>query len=80
MYLIVSYTYATVTIIKKFRVNKIFFYENYFIQQGCNKLFKSDSKDIYYVTNISISNKCCSFELSTHLRIRKNASRFPQKY
>ncbi len=38
---------------------------NTFIQQGCNKLIKSDSEDI------SVSNKCCSFEISIHQRILK---------
>ncbi len=42
-----------------FKVNKIFFKENnYFIQQGCIKLIKSDSKDILMLQKIS--NKCCS--------------------
>ncbi|XDV46539.1 hypothetical protein PO909_014421, partial [Leuciscus waleckii] len=50
----------------------LFFKEmNTFIQQGCIKLIKSDSKDIYNVTKDSISNKCCSFELSIHQRIMK---------
>ncbi len=39
------------TIIQKFVVSKIFFKDiNTFIQQGCIKLIKSDSKDIYNVT------------------------------
>ncbi len=41
-----------------------------FFQQGCIKLTESNSKDIYNVTNVS--NKCCSLELSVHLRILKN--------
>ena len=44
---------------------------NTFIQQGCIKSIKSDSKDIYNVTKDYISNKCCSFELSIHQRILK---------
>ncbi len=32
----------------------------------------SDSKDFYIVTNIAISNKCCSVKLSIHLWILKN--------
>ncbi len=38
------------------------------------------SKDFYYVTNISISNKCSSFELSSRQRIMKELSQFSQKY
>ncbi len=34
------------------------------IHEECIKLIKSDIKDIYNVTKMSISNKCCSFELS----------------
>ncbi len=55
----------------------LFFKEtNTFIQQR-HKLIKGDSKYIYIVTKIkhykkSISNKCCSFELSIHQRILKN--------
>ncbi len=30
--------------------------------------------------NISISNKCCSFKLSSHHRIMKKCQMFPQKY
>ncbi len=49
---------------------KIFFYKriNTFIQHGCIKLIKSDWKDIY-VQMISVSNKCCSFELLIYKRI-----------
>jgi len=42
-----------------------------FIQQGCVKLMKSDSKDIYNVTKYSLSDKCCSFELNIYQRILK---------
>jgi len=52
---------------------------NTFIQQGCIKLINSDSKDIYNVTKISISNKCCfcyknvkQFGLTTVLNIDNN--------
>ncbi len=38
---------------------------NTFIQQACNKLNKGDNKDIYNVTNMSISIKSGSLELST---------------
>jgi len=34
------------------------------------KLIESDSKDIYNVTKDSISDKCCSFELSIHQRMK----------
>jgi len=34
--------------------------------QGCKKFIKSGSKDIY---NVTISNKCCSFEISINQRI-----------
>ncbi len=37
---------------------------NIFIQQGCIKLIKIDSEDIYNITKELNSNKCCSFELS----------------
>ncbi len=47
-----------------FGVSSIFLI-NTFTQQGCIKLMKSDTKDIYNVQKISISYKCCSFELST---------------
>ncbi len=47
-----------------FGVSSIFLI-NTFTQQGCIKLMKSDTKDIYNVAKISISYKCCSFELST---------------
>jgi len=40
---------------------------NTFIQRGRIKLIKSDSKDINNVAKDSISNKCCSLELSIHL-------------
>jgi len=43
------------------------FCKNSFIQ-GCIKLIKSDRHNI---AKISISNKCCSFELSIHQRILK---------
>ncbi len=42
-----------------------FFYNNNFIQQGCTAFIKSDSKVIFVkLQKISISDKCCSFELS----------------
>ncbi len=50
---------------------------NAFNQKGHVKLIKSDSKDIYNVQKMSISNKCLflfkisSFELSIHQRILK---------
>jgi len=44
---------------------------NTFIHQGRIKLIKSDGKDIYNVTKDSISNKCCSSELSIHQKILK---------
>ncbi len=53
---------------------------NHFIQQEHIKLIKSDSKDIYNVTNISISNKSCSFESSLHQGILKKLSQFLQKH
>ncbi len=50
-------------------VSVFFFYKevNAFNRQGCIKLPRSDSKNIYNV----ISNKCCSFKLSIHQRIIK---------
>ncbi len=45
---------------------------NAFIQQGCIKMFESDSKDIYNIRKDYFSSKCCSFELSIHLWILKN--------
>ncbi len=42
----------------------------YFIQQLYFKCIKSESKEIM-VHKISISNKCCCFELSIHQRILK---------
>ncbi len=50
---------------------------NTFIQQGCIKLIKSESKDFYNVTKDYISNKCCSFELSISQRIlEENVSKY----
>jgi len=44
---------------------------NIFIQQGCIKLIKSDSEvTCALVQKIYISNKCCSFKLSIHQRIK----------
>ncbi len=63
-------------------LQSIFFFNevNTFVQQEHIKLLKSDSKDIM-LQKISISNKCCSFELSIHLWIMKNRLvGFPQKY
>ncbi len=40
---------------------------NTFIQQGCIKLIKSDSKDLYNATKVYISNKCCFFNLQFNL-------------
>ncbi len=37
-----------------------------FMQQGCVKLVKSESKDIYKVSKIYISNKSSSSKLSIH--------------
>ncbi len=52
---------------------------NTFLQQGCIKFIESNSKDIYNVTKIYISNKRCSFELSIHLWFLKNKMyQFPQ--
>ncbi len=47
-----------------------------------DELFKSDIKDIYNVTKVYISNKCCSCQLSVHQNNleKQNVSRFPQKY
>ncbi len=47
-----------------------------FIQQGCIKLIKCDSKDIHDVIKISISNKSCSFKLSIHQRLKYIYSQF----
>jgi len=44
---------------------------NTFIHQGLIKLIKRDSIDIYNVTEDSISDRCCSFELYIHQRILK---------
>ncbi len=63
MYIFISYT-----IIQK---SVHFFFYKKLIQQGCIKLIKSDSKDIKNVTKVSISNKCCCFELSIHQRIKR---------
>ncbi len=50
---------------QRLRVSKIFFRsKEYFIQQGCIKLIKSDSKDIL-VKKLSISNKCDLIVIST---------------
>ncbi len=50
----------------------LFFLEmNILIQQGCIKLTQRDSKTVITLQKISISNKCCSFELSIHQRILK---------
>ncbi len=38
---------------------------NTFLQQGCIKLIKRDREDIDNATNVSISNKCFSFKLSS---------------
>jgi len=55
-----------------FGVSKIFFkHINTFILQGCIKLIKSAVKTCIMLQTISISNKCCSFELSIHQRILK---------
>ncbi len=40
---------------------KFYLKENNFIWQGCNQLIKSDSKDIYKLQKIFISNKCFLF-------------------
>jgi len=46
---------------------------NSFIQQGNIKLIIiSDSKDMYYVTKDSISNKCFSFKHSIQKKILRN--------
>ncbi len=44
------------TIVQSFEVSKIVKEINTFIQQRCMKLIKSDSKNMYNVTNISNSN------------------------
>ncbi len=51
--------------IQKFGVSILIFLReiNTFIQQGCIKLIKSDSKDIYVIKYIK---KLCYFELSIH--------------
>ncbi len=52
-----------------------------FMQQGRIQLIRTVSNDIYYGYKrfwmISVSNKCCSFELSIH---KKNTLWFPQIY
>ncbi len=50
---------------------------NAFIQQGCIKLIKSDSE--MTSDRISISDKCCSLELSIHQRAQ-NVKHFPEKH
>ncbi len=52
----------------------IWFHSNYIFiwQQGCIQLIKSDDRDIM-LQKISVSNTCCSFELSIHQGIMKNA-------
>ncbi len=45
---------------------------NTFIQQGCIKLIKNDSKEIYNVTKYFYFKNCYSFELHIHQRIQKN--------
>jgi len=35
-------------------------------------MIRSDSKDIYNVTNDSISDKCCSFDIAIHLSILRD--------
>ncbi len=60
---------------EKFRVSKFFFFKemNTFIQQGCIKLIKCDSKTLnksfLMLQKISISNKCSSFILSVYQNI-----------
>ncbi len=53
MLIILTITYTTV---QKFGVSMIFKEINGFIQQRCTKLIKSECKDIYNVTKMSISN------------------------
>ncbi len=63
-------------------LGRVFLKKNYaFFQQGHIKWIKSDSEDIYHVTNIS--NKCCSLKLYILIKesltnISKNV--FPQTY
>ncbi len=74
--------YILQTTVQKFGVSKIFLFKdiNTFILQGPIKLIKNDN-DFYIVAKNSISNECCSFELSIHQRILgKNVSWFQQKY
>ncbi len=40
-------------------------------QQGCIQLIKSDSKDLHIVAIFILSNKCCSFQLSTPRILKK---------
>ncbi len=54
-----------------FGVRKILIEINTFINQGCIKLIKSESKDIYYVTKDFCFKYCCSLELYIHQRILK---------
>ncbi len=51
---------------------------NTIIQQGFIKQFKRDNKDfiIIILQNISISNECCSLELSIHQGILKKSNNF----
>ncbi len=49
-----------------------------FIQKTCIKLIKSDTKYMYNVIKVFISNKCCSFQL-IFIKVTKMFSRFPQK-
>ncbi len=54
---IISYTYLKTIYNFFFFVKEI----NTVIYQGCIKLIKSHSKDMYDVNKRSVSNKCCSF-------------------
>ncbi len=71
----------TYTTVQKFGVsNMVFVFErnNNFIQQGCIKFFKSDSKDIYNVTN-DFNFRLMLF-FWTSYNPEKKLSCFPQKY
>lgn len=61
-------------------VTTIFIYCN--TMQGCIKSIKKTFiMPIYnYNKKISVSNKCCSFELSSHQIIMKKLPWFPQKW
>ncbi len=49
---------------------------NTFSQQGHFKSVKIDSKPFHIVTKHSISNKCCSFQLSVNQRILNKSIHF----